>query len=517
LGLAHVIGWRLPFRLVRMAKIARTLVAYDAFEALGLPRLSPLAARIAAKIRRRDLPERPGQRLALALTELGPGFVKLGQVLSTRADLVGEAVASDLTDLQDKVTPFEFAHVRATIEQAFARPLDELYTAIEETAVAAASIAQVHFATTLDGRDVAVKILRPGVEAAFARDVDLLAWLAALVERFVAATRRLKPQAVVETLAQTVRLEMDLRLEAAACDELAQNFADDAEFRVPKVDWTRTAKRVLTTERVIGIPIGERARLVDAGHDPQAIVAKAARAFFRQVFRDGFFHADMHPGNMFVAADGTLVAVDFGIMGRIDRPTRILLADMLAGFLNQNYRQVAEVHFRAGFVPPSQDVGAFAQAARAIAEPILGLPLEQISLARLLAQLFEVTEQFQMETQPQLLLLQKSMLVCEGVGRKLDPHINMWTLARPLIEEWMLANRGPLARIGFGSEALLARLEDLPALVANLDRAAVQIAGGGVRLHPDTLAAFGANRQPWRWPWVVAGLAMGLALAWAWA
>jgi ubiquinone biosynthesis protein len=204
-------------------------------------------------------------------------------------------------------------------------------------------------------------------------------------------------------------------------------------------------------------------------------------------------------------------------MGRIDRPTRIVLADMLAGFLNQNYRQVAEVHFRAGFVPASQDVGAFAQAARAIAEPILGLPLEQISLARLLAQLFEVTEQFQMETQPQLLLLQKSMLVCEGVGRKLDPHINMWTLARPLIEEWMLANRGPLARIGFGSEALLARLEDLPTLVANLDRAAAQIAGGGVRLHPDTLAAFGVNRQPWRWPWVVAGLAMGLALAWAWA
>jgi ubiquinone biosynthesis protein len=222
----------------------------------------------------------------------------------------------------------------------------------------------------------------------------------------------------------------------------------------------------------------------------------------------------MHPGNIFVAADGALVAVDFGIMGRIDRPTRIVLADMLAGFLNQNYRQVAEVHFRAGFVPASQDVGAFAQAARAIAEPILGLPLEEISLARLLAQLFEVTEQFQMETQPQLLLLQKSMLVCEGVGRALDPHINMWTLARPLIEDWMLANRGPLARLGFGSEALLARLEDLPGLVANLDRAAAQIAGGGVRLHPDTLAAFGAGRQAPHWPWLVAGLVFGGLAVW---
>jgi len=517
LGLAHVIGLRLPLRLVRLAKIARTLVAYDAFEALGLPRLSPLAARLAARIRRRDLPQRPGQRLALALAELGPGFVKLGQVLSTRADLVGEAVAGDLTDLQDRLAPFAFAQVRAAIEDAFGRPIGEIYAAIDETSVAAASIAQVHFATALDGREVAVKILRPGVEAAFARDVDLLAWLARLAEYFAPKIRRLKPQAVVETLAQTVRLEMDLRMEASACAELAQNFAGDPEFRVPKIDWTRTAKRVLTTERVAGIPIDERQRLIDAGHDPQAIVAKAARAFFRQVFRDGYFHADMHPGNMFVAPDGALVAVDFGIMGRIDRPTRIVLADMLAGFLNQNYAQVAEVHFRAGFVPATQDVGAFAQAARAIAEPILGLPLEQISLARLLAQLFEVTEQFQMETQPQLLLLQKSMLVCEGVGRTLDPHINMWTLARPLIEEWMLANRGPLARIGFGSEALLARLEDLPALVANLDRAAAQIAGGGVRLHPDTLAAFGADRQPRRWPWLVAGLIVGLVVAWAWA
>lgn len=509
-----MLGFNLPGRLVRIARIARTLVAYDAFEALGLPELSPTAARLAARLRRRGLPQRPGQRLALALAELGPGFVKLGQVLSTRADLVGEAVAGDLTDLQDQVAPFAFAEIEATLEREFGRPLGELYASIDRTAIAAASIAQVHFAVACDGREVAVKVLRPGVEAAFARDVDLLAWFAALAERFAPRLRRLKPQAVVETLAQTVRLEMDLRLEAAACDELAQNFKDDPEFRVPKVDWTRTAKRVLTTERVIGIPIDEREKLVEAGHDPQEIVAKAARAFFRQVFRDGYFHADMHPGNMFVAADGALVAVDFGIMGRIDRPTRIVLADMLAGFLNQNYRQVAEVHFRAGFVPASQDVGAFAQAARAIAEPILGLPLEQISLARLLAQLFEVTEQFQMETQPQLLLLQKSMLVCEGVGRRLDPRINMWTLARPLIEEWMLANRGPLARLGFGSEALLARLEDLPGLVANLDRAAAQIAGGGVRLHPDTLAAFGAGRQAPHWPWLAAGLVAGALAVW---
>ncbi len=505
--------FRLPGRLVRLAKIARTLVAYDAFEAFGLHDLTPTGGRIANALRRRDLPERPGQRLALALTELGPGFVKLGQVLSTRADLVGEAVASDLTDLQDHLAPFASTLARETVERELGKPLDALFSAFDETSVAAASIAQVHFATTTDGREVAVKILRPGVEAAFARDVDLLAWIARLIERFVPSLRRLKPNAVVETLAQTVRFEMDLRLEAAAAEELAANFKDDPEFRVPAVDWTRTARRVLTTERVAGIPIDEREALIAAGHDPQDIVAKAARAFFRQVFRDGFFHADMHPGNMFVAGDGTLLAVDFGIMGRIDRPTRIVLADMLAGFLNQDYRKVAEVHFRAGFVPATQDVGAFAQAARAIAQPILGLPLEQISLARLLAQLFEVTEQFQMETQPQLLLLQKSMLVCEGVGRALDPGINMWALARPLIEEWMLANRGPMARIAHGSEALLERIEELPALVSNLDRAAAQVAGGGVRLHPDTLRAFGTDRQPARWPWIAAGAA-GAAFLW---
>jgi ubiquinone biosynthesis protein len=499
--------YRLPGRLIRLAKIARTLLAHDAFEAFGIETLSPLAARIGNRLRKSGLPPRPGQRLALALTELGPGFVKLGQVLSTRSDLVGEAVATDLSELQDSLAPFPFERARETIERELGRPLGEIYADFEPVPVAAASIAQVHFARTPEGEDVAVKILRPGVEAAFARDVDLLAWIARLVERFAPSMRRLKPRAVVAMLAETVRLEMDLRLEASACAELAKNFVGDPEFRVPRVDWTRTAKRTLCTERIHGIPVDERDKLIAAGHDPQEIVARAARAFFRQVFRDGFFHADMHPGNIFVAPDGALVAVDFGIMGRIDASTRLLLADMLAGFLAQDYKKVAEVHFRAGFVPASQSVGAFAQAARAIAEPILGLPLEKISLARLLAQLFEVTEQFQMETQPQLLLLQKSMLVCEGVGRKLDPAINMWSLARPLIEEWMTAHRGPLARGLSGAENLLARFEELPALIANVDRAAALIADGGVRLHPDTLAAFGAGRRTSPWAWALAGAA----------
>jgi len=499
-----------PLRnLRRLARIAMTLArhgALDGIERVGVP---PLVLDVANLFRRRDLPPRPGQRLALALTTLGPSFIKLGQALSTRADVVGEAVAADLSGLQDKLAPFPGVQARTVIAADLGQPVETLFRSFDDAAVAAASIAQVHFAVTADGAEVAVKVLRPGVEALFARDVDLFLWLAELAERLVPRLRRLKPVAVVRAFEETVKLEMDLRLEAAAAAELGQNFAGDPEFRVPKVDWARTARRVLTLERVAGLPIDERAAIEAAGQEAQAVVGRAARAFFRQVFRDGFFHADMHPGNLFVAADGTLVAVDFGIMGRLDLTTREALADMLIGFLHGDYAKVAEVHFRAGFVPHGQSVGAFTQACRAIAEPILGKPLNEISLARLLAQLFEVTEQFQMETQPQLLLLQKSMLVCEGVGRKLAPELNMWELARPLIEEWMIEHRGPAARTRSVAEQAVARIEELPAFVGNLEKAAAMLAAGGVRLHPDSLAALGAGRSRNAWlPWAVAATAL---------
>jgi ubiquinone biosynthesis protein len=498
--------------LSRLSRIGLTFARYgalDGLEPLGLP---PAVLALANLFRGRDLPERPGQRLAAALTALGPSFIKLGQALSTRADLVGEAVAADLSFLQDKLAPFPAEEARATIAASLDRPVDALFATFEDAAVAAASIAQVHFATTSEGTEVAVKVLRPGIEGLFARDVDLFLWLAGLTERLFPPLRRLKPIAVVRQFEETVRIEMDLRLEAAAAAELAQNFTGDADFRVPKVDWTRTSRRVLTTERVAGLPIDERTAIEAAGHDAQAVVARAARAFFHQVFRDGFFHADMHPGNLFVAADGALVAVDFGIMGRIDVPTRYALADMLIGFLRGDYAKVAEVHFRAGFVPAGQSIGAFTQACRAIAEPIMGKPLNEISLARLLAQLFEVTKQFQMETQPQLLLLQKSMLVCEGVGRTLSPELNMWELARPLIEEWMIAHRGPGARAQAAAEEALARIEELPQFVGNLGKAAAMLASGGVRLHPESIAALGQSRGTW-WPWVIAVLGLATAIA----
>jgi ubiquinone biosynthesis protein len=476
--------------LVRLVQIGLILARHDALFLFERVTFLPAFLSLLRLLRRRDPVSsnaRPGQRLAAALQALGPSFIKLGQLLSTRADLLGEQFAADLSSLQDRLPPFSGVEARAIIEEELGQRLEKFYASFTDEAVAAASIAQVHFAVTAAGEHVAVKVLRPGIAAAFARDLDLFFWLADLAERSQPALRRLKPVEVVRTLADSVRIEMDLRLEAAAASELAENFAGDPEFRVPRVDWLRTSQRVLTLERVGGIRVDDRDALVAAGHDVAAILAKAARAFFNQVFRDGFFHADLHPGNLFVDEDGSIVVVDFGIMGRLDRKTRYYLADMLLGFLSGDYRRVAEVHFTAGYVPASQSVDAFTQACRSVGEPILGRPLHEISLARLLAQLFQVTEQFKMETQPQLLLLQKTMVLAEGVGRHLAPELNMWALAQPLIEDWMRTNRGPEARLADAIAEVSSLLDRLPSLVRNLERAAAQFAEGGMRLHPDSI------------------------------
>ncbi len=463
------------FRSVRnvawLIAIAATLARHDALFPLERLHIAPFALWIGRRFRKRQIEGRPGERLALALQRLGPTFIKLGQMLSTRPDLLGEQVASDLAALQDRLPPFDGAAARRTIEEELGRPVGELFTQFDEKAAAAASIAQVHFAVAADGRDVAVKVLRPEIEAAFARDLDLFYWIAGLIDRLRPDLRRLKPVEVVKTFADSTRVEMDLRMEAAAARELAENFEDDPTFRTPDVDWDRTGRRVLTLERVHGIPVDQRKRLIEAGHDPTEILGNAAAVFFNQVFRDGFFHADQHPGNAFVDADGRIVAVDFGIMGRLDRETRFYLADMLMGFLRRDYKAVADVHFRAGYIPPNQSRAAFALALRAIAEPIFDRPLHDISIARLLGLLFQVTERFEMETQPQLLLLQKTMLVTEGVGRKLNPDLNMWTLARPLIEAWMHEHRAPQAGIGGQTHGVGGAAEHAPATVGNLERA----------------------------------------------
>lgn len=488
--------------LARLWALARLLARHDAMFALemaGAPR--PLL-RLAAAGVRRDPVGRPGERLARALNEAGPSFIKLGQALSTRSDILGDDICDDLSMLQDDLPPFPTEQARAAIEEELGASIEDLFESFDDTPIAAASIAQVHFAITRDGREVAVKVLRPGIEDAFERDLELFRWLARMAVRTRPDLRRLKPVESIETLADTVELEMDLRFEAAAAAELAENFAGDPDFKVPDVDWQLTGSRVLTTERLVGvIPLDDGDAITAAGHDVIDILTKAAAASFRQVFRDGFFHADTHPGNMFVLPDGRIGVVDFGIMGRLDLKTRRSLAEMLVAFLNRDYRRAAEVHFEAGWVPPDRSVESFTQACRSIAEPILDRPQNEISIGRLLSQLFKITETFRMEVQPQLLLLQKTMLVAEGTARKLAPDANMWLLIRPLIEDWMFDNFGPEAKVRDVVRNLTDAVERLPDMIADVESTSRLLADGKVQLHPDTIRALrgedaGGRRQP---------------------
>ena len=475
--------------LMRLLRIAHTLARHDALfllEKLGVAEFVVMAARF---VSRRKVEGRPGQRLAAALTEAGPSFIKLGQGLSTRSDLLGEEFAADLSELQDQLPPFDGAQARAAIEKEFGQSVEDLFASFEEKPVAAASIAQVHFAVTTDGREVAVKVLRPRIEEAFAGDLDLFFWVAELVERARPEWRRFKTRESVHTLAETVALEMDLRFEAAAAAELASNFADDPWFHVPAVDWTRTGRRVMTTERISGIPLDDRQAIIEAGHDPELVLQRAGSALFNQVFRDGFFHADLHAGNLFVRDDGGVAAVDFGIMGRLARSDRLYMGELLMAFLTRDFRRAARVHFEAGWVPAHRSEDAFTQACRSIAEPILDRPQSEISIGRLLGQLFQVTDTFEMEVQPQLLLMQKTMLVAEGTARKLSPEANMWILTRPLIEAWMIDNLGPEARIRDAAREMAEAAARLPRLMDNMDQAVSSFAKGGLKLDAETVRA----------------------------
>ncbi|TXL81874.1 2-polyprenylphenol 6-hydroxylase [Vineibacter terrae] len=498
--------------VLRLMQLAYTLARHDALFPLETLRIAPGIVALARLVRRRGDTRRPGQRLAEAFTDMGPSFIKFGQALSTRADLLSEEVALDLGQLADHLAPFSGDAARRTIEQELGRPVGELFSSFDDIAIAAASIAQVHYAVTADGREVAVKVLRPGIEDAFARDLDLFYWLAELVERTQPRFRRLRPSASVRAFADVVRVEMDLRMEAAAAEELGANFAGDLGYRTPTVDWDRTARRVMTMERVRGIPIGDREKLLAAGHDLNAVLKKSAEAFFFQVFRDGFFHGDMHGGNAFVEESGCVVPVDFGIMGRVDADTRGYLAELLIAFLRRDYRTVAEVQFRAGYVSPDKSVEVFAQACRSIGEPIFGKPSSQISIARLLAQLLRVTEQFEMHAQPQLLLLQKTMLMAEGMGTKLNPGVNIWELARPLIEDWMRTHFGPRARLERTLGETVDAVRKLPRLVDTVE----QIAERERRRAERELAMSLPEAAPGRWPrvdWVMLVAIAALAIA----
>lgn len=380
-----------------------------------------------------------------AITALGPAYIKFGQILSTRADVVGVELADQLRVLQDRLPPFSTQIARQMIEAELHQPVDVLFSEFSEP-VAAASIAQVHRARLREnGKEVAVKVLRPGIVPAFRRDIDAFHFAASFIEFFSPGSRRLRPRDVISHFESVVSGELDLRLEAASASEFAENTRNDEKFSVPQPHWEMSSRRILTSDWAEGLPMGDAPALIAAGHDVQAIARRVIHLFLQHALRDGFFHADMHHGNLKVAANGDVIAYDFGIMGEIDEYTRRVYAEILMGFIQRDYRRVARVHFEAGYVPRDRDEAAFARALRAVGEPIFGADASKISMANLLSYLFEVTERFGMPTRTELILLQRTMVVVEGVARSLDPQLNMWESAKPVVTDYIKASIGPRA------------------------------------------------------------------------
>ncbi len=438
------------WRLIRTgATFERTGAMKIALEMLDVPPSIKIAARVLGWPfkwlgLKGDVSQPPVLR---AITALGPAYIKFGQIMSTRPDVVGPEMAMELRVLQDSLPAFSTQEAKNEIQKELGQSTDDLFSEFSDP-VAAASIAQVHRARIKDtGQEVAVKVLRPNIERAFYKDVDAFYFAASTIEFLSPASRRLRPTAVIEHFDSVVRGELDLRMEASAAAEFAANTENDANFIVPKLIWEHSARRVMTLEWAEGTPMGDFDKLQASGYDLRDLGARIIQMFLRHALRDGFFHGDMHQGNLKLAPNGDLIALDFGIMGRIDEYTRRVYAEILMGFIRKDYRRIAEVHFEAGYVPADQDVDAFAQALRSVGEPIFGQGADQISMARLLAHLFDVTERFGMETRTELILLQRTMVVVEGVARSLDPSLNLWTVAKPEVEDYIKTHLGPGAMI----------------------------------------------------------------------
>lgn len=450
--------------ILRLLRWGRVLARHGALRIIEEGRDTPPPVRRLCRIARFGTAQPRIPDYAGAFQEIGPAAIKLGQTLATRPDLVGEEAARNLLTLQDSLPPVDFALIRAQIEASFGRPLSDLFASIGEAPVGAASIAQVHRAVTTEGRTVAVKVLRPGIRERFARDIETYEWAAAHLEALGGEVARLRPRAVIANFKRWTLHELDLRREAASASELAEAMKGFAGYRVPAIDWDRTSGRVLTVEWIDGVKVSDLAALEAAGHDLPDLARRLVLAFLTQAISAGFFHADMHQGNLFIEADGTIAAIDFGIMGRIDRRARQWLAEILYGLTTGDYRRVAEIHFEAQYVPAHHSVEEFATALRAVGEPMRGKPVSELSVGQMLDGLFAITRDFDMRTQPHLLLLQKTMVMVEGLATALWPAINMWDVSGPYVKGWIRDELGPEAALADrlrGDAHTLLRLPDL--------------------------------------------------------
>ncbi len=472
--------------------MARLLLAQDALLPPNFFIDAPLRVRLARRLFTLGAPryqaETRGRKLSDRIRKLGPTYIKLGQFLATRPDIIGPAMAKDLTFLQDRLPPFSDKQVQKILRGE----LDEPGAVIKDMSapIAAASIAQVHEAIHAEtGEKIAIKILRPNVEERLNGELALLARLAELAERYVPVTRRLLPVASIETLARSIKGEVDFRKEAAALSEMGENIADQKGFRVPKVYWEASGKRVLAMQWVDGTKASDVEALRAAGHDMSDLAVRLLQVFLTLVLRDGFFHADMHQGNLMIADNGEIIAIDLGICGRLDRDSRRFLAEILHGFITRDYKKLAEVHIEAGYVPAHHDVHEFAQALRSVGEPIRDRDADDISMGRVLAQLFDITEEFDMKTQPQLLLLQKTMVTVEGVARSFDPKVNIWDASEKLVGDWLRKSIGPqavLKDITDNAQRSLRMVQRLPDTLEELERGARAVQDWGAHQQEKT-------------------------------
>ncbi len=488
-------------RVFKLFQIARKLSTSGAIETINEIHNIPSSLNlffnlisIGSSSKQLEQQNTPGEKLCIALQGMGTTFIKLGQFLATRPDIIGEELAKNLEKLQDKVPAFDLYDAKKVIKKEIG---ENFYKDIKELSepIAAASIAQVHLAKIMfenQERLVAIKILRPDIEKLFNEELDALMLFAYIVENTFFKAKRLKLVEVVHLLREITNIEMDLRFEAAAANELYENTKNDFGFNVPKIYWNYTTKRILTLDKVEGVSIREQQKLKDHGVNLKKLAENLIQFFLKQAVRDGFFHGDMHQGNLFVDKNGNIIPVDFGIMGRLDKNNRKFLAEILYGFIQRDYVKVAEVHFQAGLVPQNASKEEFAQALRSVGEPIFGQSIKDISGGNLLAQLFEITEKFNMPTQPPLLLLQKTMVVVEGVARKLYPETNIWEVSRPVLEDWLKNIKSPKSTIDKAintSSEILKRIPDLPILMDRADYALKLMAEGKINL------AIGSNKN----------------------